>query len=224
MKHSLTDPTPPVLSFSINLTTLTEAVEKCNLGLGDLASPINVNALIKSPAVDIPEYFSGETIIITLLSMASLIPPSDLIPDSDINVEGTIKMVNSTIRNVTKKLNYGPDATIALMEKVFVINPPDNHSSASNVNIISLLPDGSICLAPFDPIPVVPAIPTSCEINIQSEPFSACDCKNETCPDCTVYISYSIIFSLSGAAYETPYYFIIDPLLKISSGNRPENI
>jgi len=206
MKQSIT-PATILITSEIDLYRLMEAINNCNLGQGDLANPINANTFILNPLHKIKQYYSGETIRMVLQQIPLLLP-------SPIPLAG-IKMVSGTIQNVTKALKETAEKAIELMEKIFVVNPPLLTASNPNIRPVALLPDGSICLKPSDSM--------TCEIGIRTEPFSECDCENETCLDCLVYISYGILFSVELLEGDIPttYYFIIDPLLKISSGNRP---
>jgi len=193
---SITPITPRHITFIINAERLVEAINYCNLGLRDLSTPINANGFIIDSGTEIPEYFDNEEIILELyLNHGD--SPSPIAESS---------IISSTLKNITKALNYNAYRTRELIERVFDL---DNPNLNQYVQHISLLPDGSVCIAPNSK--------TSCKIKTKDRKCL----KNSTDPFCgTVYFSYSLTFSFSLIGTDDFYYFIIDPLLKISSGNR----
>lgn len=106
--------------------------------------------------------------------------------------EVNAKLVGCSMKNVSKSFNLTPKRTQELMKDTFETTPPT----------IMVLPDGSITIAPS-------VDETTCTITIK-------DTIEED-----VYIAYTIVFSLLLEDYEHQlkrYYFIIDPVVRISSG------
>ncbi len=101
------------------------------------------------------------------------------------------QVVCCKINNVGKEYNSG---------SLSVLNPWDNIFVKNEQTLY--LPDGSLCIMPEKNV---------CEITVMEGVPSY--------PDKFNYISYSIIFSLNYLENDElrKYYFIIDPLLKISS-------
>ncbi len=186
--------------FEINLNVLIESVLNCNLGIGDLANPIDASSFITNSGPEIPEYFLGETIVLTV----SEEPVSMIAIKNHLSYTGNIAIVCSTIENVTKNSDYNSARTIQLMNDIFAIDTTTR--SSSNVQQNSLLTNGAISLAPSDM--------TSCKLDIQSKING----------ECTIYIRYNVLFTVQSDSFTNEnktYYFTIDPLLKISSKNRP---
>lgn len=162
---------------TIQIVSLIEAMNNCNMGLGTLSSPIVADAFISINTPDIAHFQNGEEIVIKIVTNE----------DDALNPQ----IVCCTIKNVTKSPNLGATSTQNLISNVFVCD----------VEGVQLLADGSICIWPD-------ASGTSSTIAIQDKKFPA------------VFVAYSIVFSLNlkntENGYET-YYFIVDPLMKISS-------
>ncbi len=171
-----TDAKPIVCS--IQIASLNEAVNYCNMGVGTLSCPIVADAFININTPDIVSFFNGEEIVIKVVTG---------VDDDALHPQ----IICSSIKNVTKNPNLGATSTQDLISNVFVCD----------VKEVQLLADGSICIWPDE-------TGTSSTITIKDAYF----------PD--VFVAYSIVFSLNlkntENSYET-YYFIVDPLMKISS-------
>ena len=175
IKKSQDDSTP--ITATVQLVSLTEAVNHFDLGLGTLSNPINADAFVNINTPEIATFYNGEEISIEVnTGGGSSVDPI---------------LINCGIRDLTKETDLGAILTNKVLSEVFDIEDEK----------VQLLSNGSISITPEDN-------GSQCVIGIKDQAF----------PD--TYVAYSITFSLllkNEDGTQSRYYFIVDPLLKISS-------
>lgn len=184
------------ISFSVQTERLLDTLTNCDLGLGTSSFPIPIDSFVTINDPDLYVFHSGEKIIMKFITDTQ-------------NEALDFQMVGCKINNIGQDFNKETASTIFPWEGIFITDVP---------NII-ILPDSSLYISPIN---------NECIIQVSNN--NSYLIEEQT----TTYINYSIIFSAQiqiptpvGSPNIIPlrdYYFVIDPLIKVTSGGPIRNL
>ncbi|WP_298512225.1 hypothetical protein [uncultured Kordia sp.] len=178
------------ISFTVQTKLLLEAINNTDIGLGTSANPILIDGFVSINDANLYEFFSGETIAFQLESDYGKEKEFDLLP---------LELVGCHIHNVGQDFNR---------RFVSLPNPWENIFDTAPKSIIKL-PDGSLSIEPIDKI---------CAITVA---------KGLDDKVLDTYVSYRVVLkstttvkNAEGREILRTFYFVIDPLIKITSGRK----